>query len=112
MLEVNEKDGVVILKFEESDRFNAIVAEQVRSRLLDYFSKPNTKLIFNLEGIRFIDSSGFSAFLSAMKAANNNYGQFKICNVDEDVKELFRVLQLHNVFDLYGSVEEALGEFE
>ena len=43
------------------------------------------------QGINFIDSSGFGVFLSALKAANNNYGQFKICNVDEDVMELFKI---------------------
>lgn len=112
MLEVSEKDGTVILKFDDTDRFNAVIAEEVKQQLLEYFSKPNTRLVFNLEGVRFIDSSGFSTFLSAMKAANNNHGQLKISNVDPDVKELFRVLQLHNVFDLHDTVEEAVAEFD
>lgn len=111
MLATNEKDGVIVLKFEDSDRFNALIAETVKEQLLGYFNKPNTKLIFNLEGIKFIDSSGFSVFLSAMKAANNNYGQFKISNVDSDVTNLFKVLQLHNVFDLYEKTEDALADF-
>jgi len=72
----------------------------VKESLLEHFNKPNVNLIFDLQGISFIDSSGFGVFLSAMKAANNNYGQFKICNVDEEVMELFKLLQLHHVFEL------------
>jgi len=112
MLDINEKDGLTIVRIKEKDSFNALIAEDIRSELLVHFSRTNTKMVFDLDGIQFIDSSGFGVFLAAMKAANNNYGQFKICNVDSSVKELFKVLQLHNVFDLYDSLQEAMDDFD
>ncbi|MFC2098789.1 hypothetical protein ACFLSP_03480, partial [Bacteroidota bacterium] len=35
-----------------------------------------------------VDSTGFGVFLSIMKTANNNYGFFKICNINAEVMEL------------------------
>jgi anti-sigma B factor antagonist len=88
-----------------------LISEPVKELLLDYFNKPNTRLVFDLKGVTFIDSSGFGVFLSAMKAANNNYGQFKICNVNPEVMELFKLLQLHHVFELYDELDTCLESF-
>ena len=111
MIEVKEHNGILVAGFTDEDRFNGLITEPVKEKLLTYFNKPNTKLVLNLNGIKFIDSSGFSVFLSLMKAANNNYGELKICNIKSEVKELFKVLQLHNVFEIYDNCEECLSSF-
>jgi anti-sigma B factor antagonist len=87
------------------------MTEAVKVQLLEFFNTPRTSLVFDLKGITFIDSSGFGVFLSAMKAANNNYGYFKICNVHPDVMELFKLLQLHHVFEIYDTLKPCLKSF-
>ena len=111
MIDIKENNGILIAGFKDQDRFNALITEPVRETLLGYFKTPNTKMVIDLTGIKFIDSSGFSVFLSLMKAANNNYGTFRICNVSKDVTELFQVLQLHTIFELYKSLDECLESF-
>ena len=111
MLETRNINDILVVKFKDTIRLNALITEPVKESLLEFFNKPNVNLIFDLQGITFIDSSGFGVFLSAMKAANNNYGQFKICNVDKDVMELFKLLQLHHVFEIYDKLEPCLESF-
>jgi len=111
MLETTNINHIRVVTLKDSQRLTAMIAEPVKEALLAYFNKPDTRLVFNLEGITFIDSSGFGVFLSAMKAANNNYGQFKICNVNPDVMELFKLLQLHHVFEIYDELGTCLESF-
>ena len=111
MLITSNINDVLIVKLKDTNRLNALITEPVKENLLEYFNKPNVNLIFDLQGITFIDSSGFGVFLSAMKAANNNYGQFKICNVNKDVMELFKLLQLHHVFEIYDELDACLVSF-
>ncbi len=111
MLKTEKINNVIVVKFNDIDRFNALIVEPVKEQLKSFFNKPDTRLALNLEGIKFIDSSGFGVFLSIMKTANNNHGQFKICNIKAEVMELFKLLQLHNVFDLYESQEECVKNF-
>jgi anti-sigma B factor antagonist len=111
MLETTNINDILVVRLKDSQRLNALITEAVKEALLTYFNKPNTNLVFDLEGITFIDSSGFGVFLSAMKAANNNYGQFKICNVSGDVMELFKLLQLHHVFEIYDELDSCLKSF-
>lgn len=111
MLDTVNIDDILVVKLKDTPRLNSLISEAVKEELLAYFNKPNTQVVFDLEGIGFIDSSGFGVFLSAMKAANNNYGQFKICNVKDDVMELFKLLQLHHVFEIYDELDSCLKSF-
>ncbi|MCF8345755.1 MAG: STAS domain-containing protein [Bacteroidales bacterium] len=111
MIEVTEKNGILIARFKNGDRFNALITEPVKEILLSHLSKKGTKLILNLEGIKFVDSSGFGVFLAAMKAAQNNMGEFRICNLTSEVKELFHVLQLHTIFDIQDNLSDCLSSF-
>ena len=112
MLETRTVNEVIVVNLTGTNRLNALITEPVKESLLEFFSKPNVSLVFDLSGITFIDSSGFGVFLTAMKAANNNYGQFKICNVNEEVMELFKLLQLHHVFEVYDTLDPCLKSFE
>ena len=111
MLEINNINDIIVVKLKDTDRLNTLITEPVKESLLEFFNKPNVHLVFDLQGIKFIDSSGFGVFLSAMKAANNNFGMFKICNVDEEAMELFKLLQLHHVFEIYDKLDPCLESF-
>lgn len=111
MLKVDLINNVYVASFENINRFNALITEPVKEQLNNLFNKPDTKLILNLEGISFIDSSGFGVFLSVMKTANINLGHFKICNISREVMELFKLLQLHNVFEIYSNLDDCLKSY-
>lgn len=112
MLETKNIDDVLVVSLKDTNRFNSPIAEPVKESLLEFFTKPNVNLAFNLKGISFIDSSGFGVFLSALKAASNNYGQFKICSVSNELMELFKLLQLHHVFEIYDELDACLESFK
>lgn len=108
MLTTEKINNVIVVRFQNMDRFNALVAEPIKEELKGMFDKPDTKVVLSLEGIRFIDSTGFGVFLSILKTANSNQGQFRICSVAPEVLELFKLLQLHNVFNIFENVEKCV----
>ena len=112
MLKTESIEDIIVVRFNNVNRFNALIAEPVKEQLKEYFNKPKTKLILDLESIDFIDSTGFGVFLSIMKTANNNYGFFKICNINSEVMELFKLLQLHNVFEIYNTLDDCVESFQ
>jgi anti-sigma B factor antagonist len=87
MLKTENQDGITIVNIEDTNRLNALIAEPVKEELKSLFGTPETRVVLDLEGIDFIDSTGFGVFLSVLKTANNNKGQFKIANISDDVME-------------------------
>lgn len=112
MIEKKNIDDVVVVSLNDTNKLNAPIAEELKESLREIFSKTNVDMIFNLQGITFIDSSGFGVFLATLKAAGNHYGRFKICNVSSQVMELFKLLQLHHVFEIYDELDTCLKSFE
>jgi anti-sigma B factor antagonist len=111
MLKIEKINNITVVRFDNIDRFNALITEPVKEDLKSFFNAEGTRLILNLEGIKYIDSSGFGVFLSILKTAANSKGIFKICGITPEVMDLFKLLQLHNVFTLYTSLDECLNSF-
>lgn len=112
MLKHETKNGIEILQFDEVNKLNILIAQTLKEEVAEYLTKANTKLILDLKGIEYVDSSGFGALLSILRNAKNNDSQFKICNISPDVMELVKLLQLHNVFDICDDVDKCMDTFE
>jgi len=99
------------VSFDNLDKLNTTVSDEVGSELVKLFDIPNARVIIDLTGIKYIDSSGFGCFLSTMKAARNNYGKLKICNINPEVLTIFKSLQLHTVLDICDDVDSCIKSF-
>jgi len=104
-------NDITVCSFDQSNKLNALISEEVKREVGKNFDKPDTKLILDLKNIGFADSSGFGALLSIMRSAKNNSGIFRICNIAPDVMKVFRLLQLHKVFEIYDNLEDCLESF-
>ena len=112
MIKINSIGEVTEAKFENLQKLNVLISESIKTELSRLFEKPNAKVLINMEGIHFLDSSGFAAFLSVSKSAQKNNGQIIFCNVSNSALDLFKVLQLHNVFTIINDYNEAINSFK
>ena len=112
MLKSELKNGVEVLTFENVSKLNILVAQSLKEEISQYLNKEGKNIVLNLDGIEYVDSSGFGALLSILRNAKNNNSTFKICNISQDVMELVKLLQLHNVFEIHDNVEECVASFQ
>jgi len=112
MLKSELRNGVEVLSFDNVSKLNILVAQSLKEEISQYLNKEGKHIVLNLDGIEYVDSSGFGALLSILRNAKNNNSTFKICNVSQDVMELVKLLQLHNVFEIHNNVEECVASFQ
>ncbi|HUS87337.1 MAG TPA: STAS domain-containing protein [Bacteroidales bacterium] len=108
---VKLENNIDQVTFAGIEKFNALVADDAREVLERLFDAPNARVVIDLSGISYIDSSGFGCFLNTMKTSRNNYGTLKICCIKSDVRALFTSLQLHTIFELHESLEDCIASF-
>ena len=111
MLESRIINEVHVVHLKDSNRLSSAIADEIKPQLLGFFGRPGTSLVFDMEGITYIDSTGFSLLLQTLREANNHHGTLKICNAGKEVMQLFSLLQLHHVFEIYTSLEECIESF-
>ena len=112
MISVRQIDDVTEVMFNNLKKLNILVSDDVKTEFDNFFEIPNLKLLVNMEGIEFIDSSGFAIFLSNIKRIQKNNVQMIFCNVSNLAFDLFKVLHLHTVFKIIDCRTEALKSFE
>jgi anti-sigma B factor antagonist len=110
MLTTEKKENIDLINF-SVDKINALNSEEIKEKIIKILESPNSKLLINLSGVEYIDSSGFGCFLSAMKVAKNNYGTIRFCCLSSNVRSVFETLHLHTIFDIYPDSESGIRSF-
>jgi anti-anti-sigma factor len=111
MINIEKKDKIDVISFSVSN-INALITDEIRAGIMKVIDNSSSKVIIDLIGVKFIDSSGFGCFLSLMRAARNNYGILKFANPEPKVMELFKTLHLHTVFQIYDDMDTCLASFK
>ncbi len=100
MVESKETNGVVVACIKDSDRLNAVVAEDVKKELTAIASVKDVKMVLDLSNIKFIDSTGIGVLISALKTARQNNGSLALKEIQKDVMSLLKLMKLDKVFDI------------
>ncbi len=107
MVNIERRDKIDIISFTVK-KIDALVTDEIRQTVNKVFDNAHSKAILDLKGVEYIDSSGFSCFLSAHRAARNSFGTLKIANPEPQILELFQSLHLNNVFQIYDDLEACI----
>lgn len=110
MINIEKKDKIDIITF-TVNKINALITDEIRKTISGVFDTPNSRVIIDLSGVNYIDSSGFGCFLSIQKAARNNYGTLRFAGPEPGIMELFRTLQLHTIFTIFDDLESCMKSF-
>jgi len=69
------------------------------------------KFVLNLHHVPYIDSTGLGAIARATITISQRDGHLRLCDIPRRVRELMDAAKLTPVFQVYGTVDEALREF-
>ena len=84
----------------------------LRSAIRRLLEEGKKKILLNLGGVGYIDSSGIGELVSSYTAINKDGGQLKLLNLTQKLQDLLAITKLLTVFDVYESESEALGSYK
>lgn len=99
-------DGVTLLTVRGF--LDAHTFEELEKCINDLFEENQYKLIVDLSGLDYISSAGAGVFIGAIGTAQENEGNIVLVNPSPNVKEVFDLLGLSQIFTFKNSREEAL----
>ncbi len=92
----------------EEDNFNSLLAPEVKSELVILSDKNVKNLIFDLSNVKYVDSSGLSAILTADRLWKK-LGTFVLAGAEQPaVKKLMEISRLDSVLTIIPTVSEAI----
>ena len=79
----------------------------LRELIMNLLSEGHQKILMNLAGVSYIDSSGLGALVSGFTSVRKAGGELKLVNLTDKVDNLMEVTKLYTVFDI--ATDEAAG---
>ncbi len=74
---------------------------ELRKALLDAARQgPSPRLVVNLQGVKYVDSSGVAALVEGLKSAMGQGGKFVLYGLGPAVREMLKLTQLITVFQV------------
>jgi anti-sigma B factor antagonist len=83
----------------------------LRSAIRRLLGEGKNKILLNLGGVGYIDSSGIGELVSSFTAVNKEGGQLKLLNLTQKIQDLLAITKLLTVFDTFDDEGDALGSF-
>jgi len=106
---VLEESGIALLELE--GRFDAYEEPQVRKWLDAQQAADRARLIIDLCGVNFIDSTALAALVRGTKMTREAGGELLLCSLRQPVRVIFELTRLDRVFPVFADVDGALAHF-
>lgn len=104
-LDKNDRYSILTL---EDENLNSILAPDLKSEFVFLRNEGVSNLIFNLANVKYVDSSGLSAILTANRLWSG-YGSFVITNVVHPaVVKLIEISRLESILTILPTQTEAI----
>lgn len=103
---MTERDDVVIVTV--AGEVDVYTAPQLRSALEERLAAGQNKIVVDLQGVAFIDSTGLGVLVGQLKALRKVDGSLRIVCSDERILRLLAITGLDQILPLHDSVDDAL----
>ena len=107
---VETKDDVTILIIKGNLRGGPDTVE-IHDKVKELVESGNKKVILDMGGVKWMNSSGLGNMLACYTTMKNNGGDLKLARIDDKVKNVFMITQMEQIFDTYETVEGAMVGF-
>src|SRR3982750_2765146 len=84
----------------------------LRSAIRRLLEEGKKKILLNLAGVGYMDSSGIGELVSSHTAITKEEGQLKLLNLTDKLESLLAITKLLTVFDVYENESEALNSYK
>lgn len=111
-MEVNgrlEGKDILVIELRE-DNLDASNVREFRDAMQSLM-KDHTRVVLDMSGVRFVDSSGLGALISCLRHVNGRKGDLHLCELSRTVRALFELMRMHRVFHIHEHRAEAVAAF-
>jgi len=107
---IQEKTGNITV-IDCPHRLDANVSDQLKNLMIDLIEKNKYKIVINLSGTKYVDSSGLGAIVSRISVTRSNKGDVRLVTQTKSILDLLDLTRLNKILKCYDEVKTALDSF-
>ncbi len=104
-LDVAERNGFSVLSVR--GEVDVYTAPKFRERLIELVSEGKHRIVVDLEGVDFLDSTGLGVLVGGLKRLRSHNGDLLLVCTQSRILKVFEITGLTKVFSIHDSVDSA-----
>jgi anti-sigma B factor antagonist len=105
-----EREGVLILDLKGRITMGE-EASSLRDKVSALNQQPGSKLVFNLSGVDYIDSTGLGVLVMSATSLRKGNGDVKLLNLNRRNIQLLVMTKLATVFEIFNDEQDAVNSY-
>jgi len=106
----SESGGVVILEL-SGKIMGGPDATLLNDKLHELIEVDKTKIVANLKGVNWMNSSGLGILIGGLTTMRNSGGDLKLANITDRIQSLLMITKLLTVFESFDTIDQAIESF-
>ena len=106
-MKINSKNQGDIQIVELEGELDYHSSPELRGKLGELTAKQASKILVNLAGVDYMDSSGIATFVEAFQKAKRYQGRLILAALTATVRGVFEIAKLDSIFEITATVPEA-----
>jgi anti-sigma B factor antagonist len=114
LLKTIESEGVLVVFFTEAKILDEAKIQKIGTELVEAAAQADStkRLLLNFKGVAFMSSAMIGKLVLLNKKCKTDGITLKLCEIAGNVAEVFKIMKLNKVFDIYKTQEKALKSFD
>ena len=112
-IETCQERGITVVTFIERKILEAAHILELGEELLQLVEKDDNKdLLLDFSSVEFLSSAALNKLIILDKKVKSKSGQLKLCNMMPEIREVFVITRLNQLFDIVDTREKAMEGFQ
>lgn len=108
-----EGGGVQVVHFNDEKIIDDLKIQQIAKELGETVDRvEKQRMLINFERVKFMSSAMIGKLILLGKRCKNDKIELKLCSIQPNIMEVFKIMKLNKVFELYDDESSALKAFE
>jgi anti-anti-sigma factor len=112
MFFIKEEHDDVIVEVVELNRATLNEVDEFKQRLIENIDNSYKKIIVDLAGCEFIDSTFLGALVISLKKVTSLGGDLRLVGFQPTVHSMFELTRMYRVFETFKTKEDAILSFK
>lgn len=112
-LQTRVVDGVAVIGFKRGclrDENDILFTLESLNRYVS--DKESLRILLDMSHVAYLSSAGLGHLVGLLKKLKATGGELKVCSLHETIQELFSVMRLNTIFEIFPDQESALATFQ
>ena len=112
ILDVSVSDNDVrLIKIVPSKVLDEIQINAIGQQVISLIDEGARKFVFDFSNVDHLSSSALGMLITIKKRLDGLNGKLKLCNIQSQIFQVFKITRLDKLFEIYDTTTEALTSF-